>query len=61
MDESAVVDYIMKTFRDVETTKSFGYDMFFYRADRKLPFATLISSDYDHDRVSNLDRPGVVR
>ena len=61
MNESAVVDYIMKTFPEVETTTSFGYDMFFYSSDRKLPFATLISSDYDYDRISNLDRPGVFR
>jgi hypothetical protein len=35
--------------------------MFFYRSDRKLSFATLISSDYDYDNVSNLNRPGVFR
>ncbi len=61
MNESTVVDYIVKTFPEVETTTSFGYDMFFYRTDRKLSFATIISSDYDYDRVSNLSRPGVFR
>ncbi len=61
MNESAVVDYITKTFSGVEVTTSFGYTLFFYRSDRKLPFATLVSSDYDYDRVSNLDRPGVFR
>jgi len=61
MDESSVVDYILTTFPGVETTESFGYNMFFYRSDRKLPFTTLIASDYDHDRISNLDRPGVFR
>jgi hypothetical protein len=61
MNESSVVDYIMKTFAGVETTENFGYTFFFYRSDRKLPFATLISSDYDYDRISNLDRPGVFR
>ncbi len=61
MNESSVVDYITKTFPEAETTISFGYTMFFYRSDRALPFATLISSDYDYDRVSNLDRPGVFR
>ncbi len=61
MNESAMVDYIMKTFPEVETTLSFGYNMFFYSSDRILPFATLISSDYDYDRISNLDRPGVFR
>ena len=61
MNESSVVDYIAKTFPGVETTINFGYTMFFYRSDRTLSFATLISSDYDYDRISNLDRPGVFR
>ena len=61
MNESAVVDYIMKTFSEVETTTAFGYTFFFYRSERKLPFATLISSDQEYDRISNLDRPGVFR
>ncbi|HSJ86102.1 MAG TPA: DUF6194 family protein [Anaerolineales bacterium] len=61
MNESAVVDYITKTFPEVEATSSLGYTFFFYRSERKLPFATLIASDYDYDRISNLDRPGVFR
>ena len=61
MDESSVANYIMKTFPDAETDTNFGYTFFYYRSDRKLPFATFISSDYDYDHVSNLDRPGVFR
>jgi len=61
MNESSVVDYITKTFLEAEMTLSYGYTMFFYRSDRALSFATLISSDYEYDRVSNLDRPGVFR
>jgi hypothetical protein len=61
MNESSVVDYIIKTFPGVETITAFGYTFFFYRSERKLPFATLISSDQDYDRISNLDRPGVFR
>jgi hypothetical protein len=61
MNESAIKDYIMRTFPEVETTHAYGYDMFFYRSDRKLSFATLISSDYDYDNVFNLNRPGVFR
>lgn len=61
MNESAVADYITKTFPGVETTANFGYTFFFYRSERNLPFATLISSDYEYDRISNLDRPGVFR
>jgi hypothetical protein len=61
MDETSVVDYIKKTFPDVETTEAFGYTFFFYRSDHKLPFATFIASDTDYDRISNLNRPGVFR
>ena len=61
MNESEVIEYIMKTFPEVETVKAYGYDMFFFRSDRKLSFATLISTDYDYDHVSNLNRPGVFR
>jgi hypothetical protein len=51
----------MKTFPEVEKTNNYGYNMFFYKSDRKLSFATLISSDYDYDHISNLNRPGVFR
>jgi hypothetical protein len=61
MDESSVTNYITKTFPDVEIVTDFGYTMFFYRSDRKLSFATFISADYDYDRYSNLDRPGIFR
>jgi len=61
MDESSVADYITQTFPDVETTTNFGYTFFFYRSDQKFPFATLIASDTEYDRISNLDRPGVFR
>src|SRR4029453_11517742 len=45
----------------VERTDAYGYVMFFYKSDRKLSFATMISSDYDYDHISNLNRPGVFR
>jgi hypothetical protein len=61
MDEAAVVDYITKTFPEVETTEAFGYSFYFYKSERKLPFATLASSDNEYDSISNLDRPGVFR
>lgn len=61
MNESSVIDYITQTFPDVETTTAFGYTFFFYRSERKLPFATLIAADTEYDRISNLDRPDVFR
>jgi len=53
--------YIMETFAGVETSTAMGYTFFFFGAERKLPFATLATSDNDYDRVSKLDRPGVFR
>lgn len=61
MNETSIVQYITQTFPGVETTEDFGYKFFFYGADRMLPFATLATADYDYDRFSNLDRPGVFR
>jgi hypothetical protein len=60
-DETAIVAYITSTLPDVEITEAYGYKFFFYRDERMLPFATLAASDNEHDRVSDLDRPGVYR
>ena len=61
MNEASVADHITTTWPDVEVTTNFGYTFFFYKSDHRLPFATLISADYEYDRVSHLDRPGVFR
>lgn len=61
MDETAILNSITTNYPGVEMISAYGYQMFFYGSDRKLPFATLISSDTEYDRVSNLDRPGVYR
>lgn len=61
MDDAAMTAYITTAFEGVETTESFGYTLFFYGSDRRIPFATIISADTEHDRMSNLNRPGVYR
>lgn len=61
MDETSITQYILDTFAGVEMATNFGYTFFFYGSDRKLPFATIATADYEYDRVSNLDRPGVFR
>lgn len=61
MNESAVENYITKTFPDVETTTDFGYTFFFYRGERIHAFATIASSGNQYEQVSRLDRPGVFR
>jgi hypothetical protein len=61
MDETTLAQYISDTFAGVETTTAFGYTFFFYRSERRLPFATIASTDNEYERISNLDRPGVYR
>jgi len=61
VDEHQVAEYITGTYPGVETEENFGYTFFFYGADHRLPFATLIASDNEYDKVSNLDRPGAYR
>ncbi len=61
MDETTILDYITTNYPGVEMISAYGYQMFFYGSDRKLSFATVISSDTEYDHISNLDRPGVYR
>lgn len=61
MDEQAITRYIIDAFPGVETAEAYGYTFFFYRDDHMLPFVTIAAADNEHDRVSNLDRPGVFR
>ena len=61
MDEASMIDYITTTFASVETTTAYDYIFFFYSDERKLPFATLASTDNEYDNVSNLNRPSVFR
>ena len=61
MNETSITTFIIDTFANVEKTQNFGYTFFFYGADRKLPFATIASSDNVYDRISNLDRPEAFR
>ena len=61
MTEEEMAQYILDTFPGVETSTNFGYTFFFYGSDRMLPFATIASTGNEHERVSNLDRPGVFR
>ena len=57
----------MKSFAGVDVAEGFGYTFFFYDPGRttppekRFPFATIAKQDNEHDRVSNLNRPGVFR
>ena len=61
MNETAITEYITKALPDVETSEAYGYTFFYYKSERRMPFATLIASDTEYDRISNLDRPGIFR
>lgn len=65
LDEAAISRYITETLDGVEVvTAPSGDSFFFYDPDRslphdrRLPFATLVTSDA-YDQVSNLNRPGI--
>lgn len=66
MNEIAVAHYITDTFAGLDVVEASGDTYFFYDPDgatdptRRLPFATLVTSDA-HDQVSNLNRSGVFR
>jgi hypothetical protein len=66
MDEAAIVRYITETFDGLDVVEASGDTFFFYDPGRKLPqnkrlpFATLVTSD-KYDRASDLDRPSVFR
>ena len=60
MDEAAISRYLTDTFDNLQVEASDGNFFFFYGAERKFPFATLVTKD-SYDTVSNLDRPEVFR
>jgi hypothetical protein len=60
MTELELIQYINATFAGVESVTAAGDTFFFCGAERKMPFATIVTKD-DYDKVSNLNRPGVFR
>ena len=60
MDEASIRGYIVQTFPDISVVDGTGGAFFFTDPERKLPFATLVTSD-EYDRASDLGRPGVFR
>src|SRR3954466_12027770 len=60
MDEASIAQYITTTFAGVEILVADGSSFFFYGADRKMPFVTIVTDD-QHDSASHLNRPGVFR
>ncbi len=60
MNEAAITQYILGTFDGIDALSVDGTTFFFYDPEQKFPFVTLVTND-DHDRASNLSRPGVFR
>ena len=66
LDEAAIIRSITETLGGVDVQMLEDDAFFFYDpgqglpVDRRLPFATLVTSD-KHDQVSDLNRPGVFR
>lgn len=60
MDEAAIIQYITDIFDGVETVTANGDTFFFYDPAHMLPFATLVTSDFN-DTFSDLNRPSVFR
>lgn len=75
MNQNDIIDFVTSLSDAVAVTASestgapreaWGDTFFFYDpegdpANRRVPFATIVVSDYEGDTVSNLNRPGVFR
>jgi hypothetical protein len=60
MTDKEVSQYITTTFPDAQVVSAEANSFFFCGGDRKLPFATLVTTDA-YDQFSDLDRPSVFR
>jgi hypothetical protein len=70
-DEASIRQYIAETFAGVDVVVAsresgapevaWGDTFFSCDADRRFPFATIVTKDYPDDRDSNLNRPSVFR
>jgi hypothetical protein len=60
MDENCIKTYILQTFEGVQVAEDDGNLFFFYDAENRIPFATIVTTD-KYDSYSDLDRPGVYR
>lgn len=61
MDETAIRQYLLDSFDDVQITGLDGMTFYFYGADRMFPFATLVTRDSEYERAFLPDLPGVFR
>lgn len=66
MDEAAILRYVKKSFTGIDIVTAEGNSFIFHDpdrtlpADRRLPFATLVTNDA-YDQFSDLNRPSIFR
>jgi hypothetical protein len=60
VDEASIIQYITSTFDGIETVTSKGNTFIFYGPDRKMPLATIVTTD-EYAGFPDLDRPSVFR
>jgi hypothetical protein len=67
MDQDAITRYLSESFNGLDVIVAEAGTFFIYDpernlpANRRLPFATIVSRDDPYDCISQLDRPGVFR
>nr|WP_199156743.1 DUF6194 family protein [Pedobacter sp. ASV2] len=61
MSLQRIEKYLREKLNNVQEEQSFGYHLFFYGTDHRLPFVSTAGSDNEYDNVSKLDREDVFR
>lgn len=60
MGETAITNYLLEELDGVHVLTDNGNSFFFYDAENKIPFVTIVTNN-QHDDASDLDRPSVFR
>lgn len=61
VDEASVIRHITDTFDGINVDTAGGATFFSCDPERKFPFATIVTSDNEFDRASDLNRPEAFR
>ncbi len=61
MELTELIATITADFEKTRVQEKDGDYFFFYGAEEKFPFATIVTSDNEYDHVSNLNRGGLFR
>ncbi|WP_104381609.1 DUF6194 family protein [Sphingobacterium sp. HMA12] len=61
MSLQIIEKYLREKLDNVQEQQSFGYHLFFYGTDHRLPFVSTADSDNEYDDVSKLNRQDIFR